>query len=366
MRLVVLIAVPVCLALGQDSSAEIELRRKAVQDNPRDAEARARLGIAYRNSGRLRESAEELEKSLKLNANLPRVPTLLAFVYISGGRYAEAIPHLRATFRNETDVEFRVVVGQRLVECLFATSGQDEALDIIRELCRLKPDDPDVLYLTAKAHANAWNATVQRLLEKSAGSYRAHQILAETLETQEKYAEAANEYRTIIKLQPKLPSFHYKLGKMLLRADPSPEGERLAMAEFLAELAVNPFDVPSLLEAGGLHLKAGRTDEAREAFRKAILLQPGQSLAHLGMARAMIAGRDYETALRSLDEAGTLAPQNEAVPYQKMIALRSLGRLAEARTAQALFQKLKAERERTVTDIRTRLKGMAPAESDAR
>ena len=239
----------------------------------------------------------------------------------------------------------RLIVGQRLVECLFTTGGEEEASEVVGELRRLKPDDPDVLYLASKAYANLWNATVQRLLEKSADSYRAHQILAEVLETQEKFGEAAAEYRAIIRLQPRMPAFHYKLGKMLLRADPTPQGEAAAMAEFRAELDINPFDVPSHVEIGELELKAGRVEEAYKLFSRAVALQPGHATAQLGLARALIASRQYEKALDPLEQARRLSPQNEAVLYQKMLALRSLGRQTEARQAQAEFQKLKVENE---------------------
>ena len=260
----------------------------------------------------------------------------------------------------------RLVVGQRLVECLFTTGGEDEALEVIGKLRRLKPDDPDLLYLASKSYANLWNATVQRLLDKSADSYRAHQILAEVLETQEKFSEAAAEYRAIIRLQPRMPAFHYKLGKMLLRADPTPQGEQAAMAEFRSELEINPFDVPSHVEIGELDLKAGRVEDAHRLFSRAVELQPGHAIAQLGLARAFIAGRQYEKALGPLERAHRLDPQNEAVLYQKMLALRSLGRQAEARQAQAEFQTLKLEKERTLTSIRDRLKGGAPLASPAR
>ena len=98
------------------------------------------------------------------------------------------------------------------------TGGEEEASGGVGELRRLTPDDPDILYLASKAYANLWNATVQRLLDKSADSYRAHQILAEVLETQEKFGEAAAEYRTYSITAWAVPAFHYKLGKMLLRA----------------------------------------------------------------------------------------------------------------------------------------------------
>ena len=365
MRFVLLIAVAGGVLSGQQSTSEIELKKGFVEKNPRDAEAQARLGVAYQNAGLLPEAAEALEKSLQLNPALPRVPILLAFVYMSSGRYGDAVPLLRSSFAGEQELEMKLLVGQRLTECLFTTSSEDEAMEVVQQLRKLKPDDPDILYLVSKAHANLWNVTVQRLLEKSADSYRAHQILAEVLETQEKFSEAAAEYRTIIRLQPRLPAFHYRLGKMLLRADPSAAGEKAALAEFRAELEINPLDVPSYVEIGDLQLKAGNGAEAAKLFARAAALQPGHAGAQLGLARTWIALRQYEKALVPLDEARRLAPRDEGVLYQKMLALRSLGRAAEARQAQADFQKLKTEKARSVTSIRDRLKVGAPPASIA-
>ena len=365
MRFILLIALAGGFLPGQQSNSELELQKSAVARQPRDAEARARLGVAYQNAGLLPEAAQALEQSLQLNPSLPRVPILLAFIYMSSGRYGDAVPLLRSSFTSEQELEMQVLVGQRLVECLFTTGGEEEALEIVQKLRRLKPDDPDILYLASKAYANLWNVTVQRLLAKSADSYRAHQILAEVLETQEKFSEAAAEYRTIIRLQPRLPAFHYRLGKILLRADPSPAGEKAALAEFRAELEINPFDVPSYVEIGDLELKAGNGTEAAKRFGRAATLQPGYAGAQLGLARTWIASRQYERALIPLTKAQRLAPQDEAVLYQKMLALRGLGRSAEAKQAQAEFQELKTEKERRVASIRDRLKVGAPPASHA-
>ena len=126
-------------------------------------------------------------------------------------------------------------------------------------------------------------------------------------------------------MQPKLAGFHYRLGKMLLRADPSPAGEKAALAEFRAELEINPFDVPSYVEIGDLELKAGNGAEAAKLFARAVALQPGHAGAQLGLARTLIAAREYEKALVPLEEARRLAPEDEAVLYQKMLALRGYG-----------------------------------------
>ena len=135
------------------------------------------------------------------------------------------------------------------------------------------------------------------------------------------------------------------------------------MAEFRAELEINPFDVPSYVEIGNLELRTGNGAEAEKLFARAVALQPGHAGAQLGLARTMIAAREYEKALAPLEEARRLAPEDEAVLYQRMLALRGMGRTAEARQSQAEFQKLKTEKERSVTSIRERLKVGAPPAS---
>ena len=171
----------------------------------------------------------------------------------------------------------RLIVGQRLVECLFTTGGEEEASRSSENCDASSPMIP-MFFTLRPRHTRIYGMRpFNGFSKKSADSYRAHQILAEVLETQEKFGEAAAEYRAIIRLQPRMPAFHYKLGKMLLRADPTPQGEAAAMAEFRAELDINPFDVPSHVEIGELELKAGRVEDAYKLFSRAVALQPGHA-----------------------------------------------------------------------------------------
>lgn len=341
-----------------DAQAAAAEYRQVIAIEPRHAEAHARLGMAYQNLGRLPEAAEALEKAIQLDPTLPRVGVLLAFSYVGLGRDSEAIPLLEKAFASEEEPAMRLLVGQKLVECYFAAGDQENGLAAVEKLRRLAPDDPDVLYTASKAYANLWNAAVQRMISKAAGSYRVHQVLAEVFEAQEKYADAAKEYRQIIRMDPQLPGMHYRLGRMILRSAPAGEADSQALAEFQKETEINPLDPAAYVEMGEAHLRGERPGEAQRCFSRAAELRPSYAPARIGLAKVFLARKEFLKVVDQLEAAARLAPEDETVPYNLMIAFRSLGRTAEAKQAFDRFQQLKAQKQQSQASILNQLKGL--------
>src|SRR5439155_7786829 len=153
----------------------------------------ARLGLVYRKLGMPREAIESLERARRLDPKLPRLGVLLALSYIDAGRCRDAIPLLAAEFDLERESSVRSVVGQRLAQCYLLTGDEGPALPVIETLRQIAPDDPDVLQLALRVYINRWNGAFQRLLSKAPDLHQARQILAEGLESQERFAEAANQ-----------------------------------------------------------------------------------------------------------------------------------------------------------------------------
>ena len=147
---------------GDLQAAARELQ-KAIQLNPSEAEAHARLGMIYNRLGKLPESTESYELALRLDPKLPRLNVLLAFNYMAAGRCRDAIPLLAANFEAEADSPVRLLVGQRLVECYSATGDQEQVLALVQKLRQIRPDDPDVLYTALKTYMNLWTEAFQRL-----------------------------------------------------------------------------------------------------------------------------------------------------------------------------------------------------------
>lgn len=339
-----------------DLKIAAEEYRKALELDTGDAETHARLGMVYQDLGMLPEAIDSLEHALRLNPHLPRVDVLLAFNYIGVGRRRDAIPLLARSFEAEPDLSFRSLAGQRLVECYFGTGDEDKGIATLQKLRQISPDDPNVLYTASKVYANLWNRTVQHMLAKAPESYQVHQVFAEVLEAQEKYAEAANEYRQILKSASEVPGVHYKLGRMILRSDSSAEAEANALAEFRKELDNNPADASALTEIGEIHLKANRFGDAAQAFSRALELQTGYVQSRIGLAKVLIAQKEWPKALQQLEASAKLAPEDESVAYNFMIVYRGLGQADDAKRAFQNFQRLKEQKEQNRSSILNQLK----------
>jgi tetratricopeptide (TPR) repeat protein len=207
---------------------------------------------------------------------------------------------------------------------------------------------------------------VEQLVTVAPGSYRVHQVFAEVFEAQDRFADAAKEYRQILTMEPNLPGAHYRLGRMILRSGDSPEIDRDAMAEFRKELEIAPSDVPSRVEIGEIHFRAQNLDEAQRSFSGALELQPDYVRARTGLAKVFLARKQYQQALDELESAVRLAPDDESIQYNLMLAYRSLKRSADAQRAYAEFQKIKTRREQSRSSILNRLKGLPVQAPDSR
>lgn len=340
---------------GDLQAARKELQQ-AVQLNPSEAEAHARLGIVYRKLGMPTQAAESLERAARLNPD-PRVRVLLAFSYMDAGGYRDAIPLLAASFETEQKESVRSVVGQRLVECYLAAGEDEQALAVVQKLRELAPDDPGVLYLSSKVYMNLWNGAFQRMLAKAPDSHQVRLIRAEALEAEERFAEAANDYRQILKIAPQIGGIHYRLGRAILRSRGSADADQEALAEFRKELEINPADVRALAGIGEIHLSRNRLEEATRSLQQALGLQPGYVPARVGLAKILIAQKQWSKALEHLEAAGKLAPDDEAVAYNLMIVYRGLGRSADAKRAFDMFQRLRKQNQQGRSSV---LKAVPP------
>jgi len=318
---------------------------EALKLEPNDADAFARLGIAYQGLGMLDQAANALNQALLLKPDLPDVGILLAFTEVRQGHYPEAVPWLEKGFDDpNTDPPLRLRAGERLVDLCFSLGREDEGLRSLQKLKELAPDDPDVLYTASKVYSALWKSSVERLYAKDPNSYQAHQVLASAAEAKENFAEAAKEYRLVIQIEPRLPGVHCRLGMAILRQGETAEREQEAMAEFQKELEVNPDDVPSQLEIGELELDLHRPDDAEKHFSRAIQLEPSAFRARIDLGKLLVQRKEYGKALDQLKIAVRSAPADEAVYYQLMLAYRGLGREEDAKTALASFQKLRQAR----------------------
>ena len=332
------------LLLGTFLGAQsLEQLQEAVRLNASDAEVQGRLGIALRKTGRLSEAAAALSRAIELRPD-PRLKVLLAFTYIDSGRCDTAVPLLQEAFAAEEKDAVKSAIGRRLIECRLANGQLEQALSTVQAVHRIDPENPNILYLSSKVYMNLWNRAFETLLTKAPNSHHVRLIQAEALEAQGRAAEAAHEYRGVLKIAPQIADVHYRLGRAIRLSQPDGKGDAEAQAEFRKELEISPFHVAALTELADLHLKNGDRAEAARRFTEAINVNPDAFLARVGLAKVLIGEKQWTKALEQLEAASKAAPNDETVHYNLMLVYRGLGRTTEAKQALETFERLKKQR----------------------
>ena len=98
----------------------------------------------------------------------------------------------------------------------------------------------------------------------------------------------------------------------------------------------------ALLRAGASE-DAPKRREAIEAVRRAIRLAPNSGRAHALLAEIYQANNEQQAALRELEAANRLEPDNAATLYQLSQAYRRQGKAADAHRVLLAFQQAKAK-----------------------
>jgi tetratricopeptide (TPR) repeat protein len=313
-------------------------------------------GISEFHRGEYAAAQASLEKA----ADSPQRRGFLALARAAGGHCDTAAADLAKQFAETPDADLRRLTGLALSQCDLAQGHYEDAFPVVARLQALYPGDADVLYQAARLHMKAWNDTLFEMYQKAPSSYRVNQISAEVFEIQERYAEAAAEYRKAIEKNPAALNLHFRLGRALLLQSHSPENLALAQREFEAELSLNPSDPVAEYEMGQILLAGQDAAAAVKRFERAASLDPGFAEALQAVAKARMDAKQYDQAIALLEKVVRLQPANESAHYSLMMAYRNAGRTAEAAGQQAELDKLRQVPEGEFTDFLKRLGDRAP------
>ena len=315
--------------------------------SPGTGEIHARLGLIYFQQGRFADAIAPLREAVRLRPGLSKVEALLAMSLSELGRFDEALPALRRAFAAHGDPVLRRVAGLHLLRVHTGLRQDQDAVDVALRLSQLCPDDPEVLYHSAKVLATfAWRQTL-RLSAVAPESVWLHQAAGEANESLGLHDAAIREYRRVLALTPRRPGIHHRLGRALLARSPdqpSSADANEARLAFEAELALDPSHAPAAYELGELARREGQLDRARSFFQRAVALDPGLEPARIGLARTSIAlGRPAE-AIAHLRAVLSANPGSEIAQFLAAQAYRAVGDAGAEAEALAAFDRLRAER----------------------
>jgi tetratricopeptide (TPR) repeat protein len=138
---------------------------------------------------------------------------------------------------------------------------------------------------------------------------------------------AIQQFRAAVKADPKEPGVHFGLGYLLLKQKEFTE----AASEFQAELANNPNYLQAMLYLGDTQMQLNHPEAALPLLEDVLRIDAGQELAHLDLGILYVDAGRREDALRELNTAAKLAPEDVNVHWRLARLYRSMGKKDEAK-----------------------------------
>ncbi len=247
------------------------------------------------------------------------------------GHCPQALPQLKRSLVRLAGSDLKRRVGVAGVHCAVTLNQPAEAAAFLAWLDHEFPHDPAVLYLASHVYSDLSLNASNELLYTHPESAEVHELNAETLEMQNKWKEAAEEYRVILGKSPDMPGIHFRLGRVLLSEPNAPATVKEdARQEFEQELKIDPTNAGAEFVLGELARQADNLPNAISHFRRAVQLDVSFSDAQMQLGRALLDGDQPAEAIRPLEAAEKLRPEDPEVHFHLSAAYRKSGRRADA------------------------------------
>ncbi len=177
---------------------------------------------------------------------------------------------------------------------------------------------------------------------------------ASALMTQNRFEEAAAEWRRALELQPDEASAHYNLGLCLFQSGRTAD----AIAHYARALEISPEYPEAHNNLGGALTSVGRLDEAIPHFQETIRLDPARASAQMNLGTLLVRKGRFAEAIPPLESALRLPTGKEPAILDLLAgAYSGVGRFADAAKAvrQALALAEKAHDPLLVEQLKHRL-----------
>jgi tetratricopeptide (TPR) repeat protein len=122
---------------------------------------------------------------------------------------------------------------------------------------------------------------------------------------EEKYKEAAIEYKNAVKAVPKDPAAHWKLAKASIEA----KDIRTAFAELQATVELDPNNFEALGRLGEIYVMAGKTDEAAQIADNLVRSRPNDPQGYILQSGLAVRAGKVDDGIAKLKKAAELEPK---------------------------------------------------------
>ncbi|MFW5652618.1 MAG: tetratricopeptide repeat protein [Planctomycetota bacterium] len=280
--------------LGRWEEAEAEFR-KAIALEPAQAEWHFKLGLTLEVAGRLREAIIAYTSAHELDPENVNPLINLGIIHTELGDPEAGLKALQRAQRMSPDLE-AAYCPQILALSLLDRHEEAEQVYYMARL--IKEECPICCF-------NLGNSLLNR----------------------EQFEKAIWCFKEAVRLDPRLPRVHARLGAAYALQGKFEQAIRL----YVRDLREDPGNIDTLLELGKLLVEMGRLNEAAEKFRRVLELEPANPSAHFELGKLAIATSRFERACVEFNLVQRLDPDFPGVPLQLAIASVETGMAAEAR-----------------------------------
>jgi len=312
--------------------------------DPKNAEAQANLGVIAFSQRDYQKASQYLRNALAIDPSLAKTQALLGICERRLGQpSAQAL--LEKAFPKLKDKNLQIQTGMELAGIYSQQGNFDRTASVMRSLVDLDPDNVEILYMAQRVYSDLADDTLNKLAILAPGSARMQQVIAQRLINAGDLKGATGHYNRALEIDPKLPGVHYELAETILEASPT-DPEAQSQAEKELESAVKLDGDSARTECMFARIAARRSDldGAFAHYTRALVLNPGDVEAQLGLGR-LLASRDRpQEAVKYLRMAVQADPLNAEAHYRLASVCRKLQLTDEAAREFRLFQEIKQTR----------------------
>ena len=352
------------LTAGRFSDAQADFEQLA-KLNPGIAEVHATLAVIDFKLRSYESAVAEIRTAQKLKPGLPKLDSLLGQSLAELGRFREALPGLEKGFKQPSDVEIKRMCGLQLLRAYTGLGRDSDAVETALVLNKLYPDDPEVLYHTARIYGNFTYQVMEKLHDDAPDSIWMLQAQGEAYESQKDYDSAIAAFTHVLVLEPARPGIHYRMGRVYLKRFQSAHDEKdriSAQEQFKAELAIDPQNANAEYELAQIDYDQGNLSEARQEFESLLLKRADFEEAQVGIAGVLLESNQASLAVPHLQQAIKLDPNDEVAWYRLARAFRVTGDTQGQDKAMSEFHRLHtiSSEKVAMTGIRTSSEEITP------
>ena len=315
------------LQAGDLAAAEQAFHKVIVRD-PKAAGAYANLGVVCMRRKQWDQALTWMRKAERLEPREIGFRLNIGLIYFRQNDFTSAIKPLASVVQERPELsQARYLLGLSY----FFTDIPAKAVDTLEPLWPEQSENLSYLYVLANAadHAERKDLEEKALARLEAVGQDApelHLLKGKSHLSHEEYDDAITELQKAAAQNDSLPFLHFNLGLAYLHK----EDLDRARDEFTKDAAIEPDVAFNYDELGNIYWRRQQYKEDEENFRKAIELDRRLPSSYFGLAQVYYQQGHYDAAMRELDAALKLAPDNSNLHYLRGRVLLRLDRKQEA------------------------------------